>query len=141
MYLHPSKLIVAEKDIAVIKCLNKVNWFDVNTASSPYKDFVYELGVTHQIPDHLWECSKADSKYEFAPRRSIKIGFHSFKHVVAPDAPEWHRKEWSMMINDFRCTVFKAFIPAGAEYFEGISAWGTPCYVSNKLLVTQELAP
>lgn len=123
---------VAVDDIVVCKYLNPT--YGVY-GISPYRDYSYPLGKEVEVSTEDWERTKFDA---YAPRARVTgqarltYGFHSFKEKIEDLSS-------SSYVYIMGCTAYKAIIPKGSEYYEGVDDFGAPSYVSQKLRVTPEL--
>lgn len=87
---------------------------------SAYQKYPYTPGVVAH--------SQLEKDFEY-----IEIGLHSYEHLQSAkiDVFGW--------VNPAKYTIFKGYIPKGAEYFMGMYD-GHQSYASNQLVLTEEVS-
>lgn len=137
-----SELKTAEQDIEVVKYLVLRG----DTALSPFKDHSYEFGVLKEEKDSWsWTVREAEDPGQ-RDWGGLKYGFHTHAAVLKPDEPNpsyWEERsrehdQWWQLTKVDGAVPFRAIIPKGSQYFEGVDDWGVKGFISEKILVKEQ---
>jgi hypothetical protein len=116
--------LVAEEDIHCYKVL----WVEKDRLYAPYQNhYWYRLGELNKIDGWHYQFDNPE-------RAIVSQGFHTFQQ----SKPSFDLIETVSKKNRHRYKAFDCIIPKGAKYFKGEWDNGTPCYVSDQLIVDGE---
>lgn len=137
MCLHvkmDAKPKVSNEDIHTVKFLYVT---ENGELYSPFKDFRYIPNVPYHLSGSMWQFNRMHYESE-QDGANIMEGYHSVAgfdlghlHQIKSACQSWRDHK------DIR--PFRAVIPAGTPYWEGVDDWNFRGYCSKSIIIKEEI--